>query len=283
MIWEVIQGQAAFRTKFEHDAPVLACCFSGDGQRLISGGCDQQVRLRDLQAQQSITLGSHEQPVKHVAALDEMNLFVSGSWDKTLRFWSPQQQKPVLTLDLPERVYAMDVKSNLMVIGCADRHVLSYDLKRIQQSTTPLKAGVSAVKTQTRSIACFPDGTGYALGSVEGRVSVQDFQDSKKTFTFKSKQTNENTLCAVNALDFHPAMKSVMATCGSDGQFVMWDKDSKKCLTKFTPCKFAITAGKFNRTGNYFAYSVSYDWSQGHKENNGTAPRQVFIHQYQTG
>lgn len=32
---------------------------------------------------------------------------------------------------------------------------------------------VSPLKWQTRVISCFPSGTGFAMGSVEGRVAIQ--------------------------------------------------------------------------------------------------------------
>ena len=32
---------------------------------------------------------------------------------------------------------------------------------------------MSPLKWQTRVISCFPSGTGFAMGSVEGRVAIQ--------------------------------------------------------------------------------------------------------------
>ena len=37
----------------------------------------------------------------------------------------------------------------------------------------------SSLKFQTRCIACTPDGTGYALSSVEGRVAMEFFDPSE--------------------------------------------------------------------------------------------------------
>lgn len=36
----------------------------------------------------------------------------------------------------------------------------------------------SSLKYQTRSVACFVDGRGYAVGSVEGRVAMEFFDMS---------------------------------------------------------------------------------------------------------
>jgi len=44
----------------------------------------------------------------------------------------------------------------------------------------------------------------------------------------------------------------------------MWDKDSKTRLKTFDNRGGPITSVSFNRTGTVFAYTVSYDWSQGH-------------------
>ena len=89
--------------------------------------------------------GQHDAPVKEVFVLDEMNMVVSGSWDRTLRhlsalsllrvdklrllrwqplisrypncdfavilgFWNLQQPTPVATLQLPERLLGFNLK-----------------------------------------------------------------------------------------------------------------------------------------------------------------------------
>lgn len=51
-------------------------------------------------------------------------MLVTGSWDRTLRYWDLRQQNPVHTQALPERVYAMDVKHPLLVVGTANRRIL---------------------------------------------------------------------------------------------------------------------------------------------------------------
>ncbi len=99
-----------------------------------------------------------------------MNLLITASWDKTLRFWDCRQPTPVNTQQLAERVYAMDVNYPLAVVGTADRNLYLYNLTQPQQ---PMRVLASQLKCQTRCIACFPDKQGYLVGSIEGRVSVQ--------------------------------------------------------------------------------------------------------------
>eukprot|EP00913_Durusdinium_trenchii_P000638 g591.t1 len=102
-------------------------------------------------------------------------------------------------------VYTMDVKFPLLVVGCAERHVLVYNLQAIQQNPNPYKQGQTALKMQTRAISCFPDKTGYAVGSIEGRCSIAYIEDTSKNFAFKCHRTNTE-IYAVNDIDFHPQM-----------------------------------------------------------------------------
>jgi mRNA export factor len=77
----------------------------------------------------------------------------AGSWDRTLKYWDGRQANPVLSVQLPERVYALDVKHPLLVVGCADRHIWVYNLSTPDK---PYKQLQSPLKWQTRCVACFP-------------------------------------------------------------------------------------------------------------------------------
>lgn len=57
-----------------------------------------------------------------------------------------------------------------MVIGTAERHILIYNLNN---PSTPYKTLESPMKWQTRVVSCFINSTGFAIGSIEGRVGIQ--------------------------------------------------------------------------------------------------------------
>merc|ERR1712216_946338 len=113
--------------------------------------------------------------------------------DKTLKFWDCRQPQPAATLNLPERCYTMDVKFPLMVVGCAERHICVYNLQQIQSNPNPYKSLQSSLKMQTRCISCFPDKSGYAVGSIEGRCSIAHVEDSasSKNFAFKCHRSDQ--------------------------------------------------------------------------------------------
>jgi len=151
-----------------------------------------------------------------------------------------------------------------MVVATAERHILVYDLRN---PTQPFRQKHSPLKYQSRCVAIFPDQTGFALGSVEGRVGIEHIQDGDlpKNFAFKCHRQNTDSkdpeLHAVNSISFHPI--GTFATAGGDGAYNFWDKDAKHRLKGFSRADQAVTAAQFSHDGSLYAYSVGYDWSKG--------------------
>lgn len=269
-----------FQYKVNHanSMPVLDTCFSGDGNVVFSGGGDKAVRMWQLgQTPPNNTpqqIGAHDAPVKAVGFLKSTNMVVSGGWDGKLKFWDARQPNPVGMLDMPERVYAMDVRDNLLVVATAGRHILAYDCssgqpREVHRADSPLRF-------QSRCIACFTDSTGFAVGSIEGRVGIHYIQkvEGRDSFAFKCHRKESNAY-SVNAIAFHNPY-GTFTTVGSDGVVNFWDKDNKQRLKGFPEIQRPVTAAQFSARGNLFAYSSSYDWSKGSA--NLVPGNEVFVH-----
>jgi len=259
--WEIQNnGQSVPKASISHDAPVLCTTFNNDGSRVFSGGCDNKVKSWTLQTNQNEVIGQHASPVKSVCFVESYNLVLSGSWDKTIKYWDCRSPNPAHSLQMPERVYSMDVKSALCVIATADRHVVIIDLRN---PTKEFKSITSPLKYQTRTISCFPDSTGFAIGSIEGRVGIHyvDEKLAQKNFAFKCHREG-NDVFPVNAIPFHPQF-GTFATAGSDGTFHFWDKEAKMRIKQFSKNSGPISTATFNMDGSIFAYAVSYDWFKG--------------------
>lgn len=278
-------GQNQGRAQYAHEGPVLCVTWSKDGTKVLSGGADNAGRIYDLATGQTSQFAAHDAPVRCVKWIDNPGqpMAATASWDKTLKYWNMTSPQPVATVQLPERAYTMDVAYPLMVIGCAERHVLIFNLNN---PTTPFKTIPSPLKMQTRSIACFPDGTGYSISSIEGRVAVQHVDDSKvsQNFSFKCHRadqkgpgfkTGSQAVYAVNAIAGHPF--GTWATAGSDGVINQWDYISRTRLKTWADLGGPVTACAFSHTGQFMAYAVSYDWSKGHG-GNVNVPNKVMIH-----
>jgi mRNA export factor len=274
--WEVqSNGNTVPKKMYQHEAPVLSACWSADGTRIFSGGCDNKAKVYSLGTDQIMQLGQHNAPIKHVFWIEDMQCLLTGSWDKTLKYWDGRSPNAASSIDLPERLYCMDISFPLAVAGTAERHVIIYDLRR---PTVEFKRFASPLKFQSRVISCFPDKTGFALGSIEGRVAIHhvDDKDTSKNFAFKCHREG-NEVYAVNSIAFHPGF-GTFATTGSDGTFNFWDKDSKQRLKPFNKCNAPIPCGVFNHDGSIFAYAVSYDWSKGVEFYNPHQKNYILLH-----
>jgi mRNA export factor len=97
-------------------------------------------------------------------------MLITGSWDKTIKYWDLRQSTPVASLTCQDRVYTLDVKETLLVIGTADRYI---NVINLNEPTKFYKTLQSPLKWQTRVVSCFKDATGFAVGSIEGRCAIQ--------------------------------------------------------------------------------------------------------------
>eukprot|EP00741_Cyanophora_paradoxa_P019326 tig00000215_g18655.t1 len=266
------------RAAISHDAPVLCVCWSSDGQRVFSGSCDKTAKMWQLGGSGPVQVAQHDAPIKCIAWAEEgaTQMLATGSWDKTVKYWDTRTPNPGLNVQLPERVYAMDLAMPLLVVATAERHIVIYD---VRQASREYKRIASPLKYQSRCVACFPDRSGFALGSIEGRVAVHHVEDknSDKNFAFKCHRDG-NEIYAVNSIVFHPTY-GTFATAGSDGSFNFWDKDSKQRLKPFSRANQPISASCFNATGDIYAYAVSYDWYKGSEFHNpATAKNYIMLH-----
>lgn len=241
--------------------------------------------MMDLPTQQTQQVAAHDQPIRCVEMfnLNGTDMLVTGSWDKTVKYWDLRQQNPVATLSCQERIYAMDVRDTLLVIGTADRYINMVNLQ--QNPTAFYKTMQSPLKWQTRTVACFADATGFAIGSVEGRCAIQYVEDKDKDYNFSFKchrstnptNRNQTDVYSVNSISFHP-IHGTFCTAGADGSFNFWDKDAKHRLKGFPETGQSITSTSFSPNGNIFAYACSYDWSKGYASHTPQSVNKIMLH-----
>ncbi|KAJ7650571.1 WD40-repeat-containing domain protein [Roridomyces roridus] len=273
-------GQSQGKAMYQHEGPVLSVCWNKEGNKVFSGGADNAGRMRTQVAQ-------HDAPIKVVKWVDtpQAGILATGSWDKTIKYWDLRAAAPVATVQLPERCYSFDIQYPLMVVGTAERHMQIFNLTN---PTTPYKTMLSPLKWQTRVVSCFTASTnsGFAVGSVEGRVAIQyvEDKDSGNNFSFKCHRRDSTpttkdaaVVFAVNDISFHP-VHGTFSTCGADGSIHFWDKDARNRLKTFDPAPGPISTTAFNRNGTIFAYAVSYDWSKGHSGCTPGHPNKLFLH-----
>ncbi|KAI5201619.1 WD40 repeat-like protein [Aureobasidium subglaciale] len=285
-IYEVDPNGGSGKALIDLGAPALSTCWSKDGTKVFAAGANKQAMMLDLGAGSTTpqTVAAHDAPIKCVESImvNGSPMLVTGSWDKTIKYWDLRQQTPAATVQCKDRVYAMDTRDQLLVVATADRWVEIFNLA---QPNAAYKQIQSPLKWQTRTISCFADATGFAIGSIEGRCAIQyvEEKDSSSNFSFKChRQTAPNTrdqsnVYSVNSISFHP-IHGTFSTAGSDGTFHFWDKDAKHRLKGYPEVGGSISCTDFSHDGSVFAYAVSYDWHQGYQSNNPQYPNKVMLH-----
>jgi len=268
------------KSKYDHRAAVLACCFA-DSNKGFSGGLDTSVRELDLATEKIHHLGQHSDSISAMNFSRDANVLITGSWDRTLRFWDPRASNPQqASHDVPERIYQMDLVNHTLVVAMASRLFNIYDIRKMD---TAAQTRESSLKFMTRALACMVDGQGYATASVEGRIAVEYFDPSpeiqEKKYAFKChRQTIQDVdhVWPVNALAFHPVYNT-FASAGSDGTVSIWDHKLKKRLRQYPKYHSAVPSIAFNCNGTKLAVGVSYTWDEGEEGAKTTERPSVFV------
>ncbi|KAK0732719.1 WD40-repeat-containing domain protein [Apiosordaria backusii] len=275
--------------------------FQQEGTMIAAASADHKIHIMDLNSPgQTMTLSGHTAPVRTVrwvdipCAPDPTGLLVSGSWDKTLRFWDPKRQaNPIATVNLSERVWVMDGSGTALIAGTADNKLHYFNLGKMTQSDAikPIRVVDSPLgEAQIKCLAVQHGGDRWAIGSIGGRVAIRYTAATmaNKNFTFRchrhqpSKNSNVTEVYAVNAVAFArpPLVGSeniVMATAGQDGHVNYWNVRNRQRLKTFPSVGGSITACAFNWDATLFAYAVGYDWGKGYAGNTASHPRSLML------
>eukprot|EP00919_Chromeraceae_sp_WS-2016_P081540 GHVR01192560.1.p1 GENE.GHVR01192560.1~~GHVR01192560.1.p1 ORF type:complete len:412 (-),score=85.46 GHVR01192560.1:124-1359(-) len=270
-------------TGYDHSAPVLCVCWNEDNTMLFSGSADGDVKAYSVRHKQAVSLGKHDAGTRHVFWVKDLGTLVSGGWDRKLKYWKVNPPQLAHEVQLSERVYAMDVKYPVMIVGTADRQVYIFNLQQPHKAHKQMS--MPHLKCQTRCLSIFPDKLGFTAGSVEGRCVVVWFTETntKKNFAFKChrvtpagcQQGTNDDIYPVQDIDFHPR-HGTFVTVGSDGTIVFWDKENKTRLKNMEPLGAPVVCCSFSSDGNIFAYASGYDWHKGHQSHNN-CPNKLLI------
>jgi mRNA export factor len=241
--WEIQEnGKSIPKAIKNMDAPVLSAAWSNDGTKVFAASCDKTAKMWDLGADQIVQIAQHDAPIKtiHHIVRPNYSCVMTGSWDKTLKFWDLRSPTPLGVLQLPDKAYCADVYGPMAVVSGANRYIKVYNL---DNQPAELKTIESPLKFQHRCVSIFLDKnknpTGFALGSIEGRVAIQYVEAAtpRDNFTFKchrsqpAQPNQPQDIYAVNDIAFHP-QHMTLATVGSDGKFSFWDKDARSVFLR---------------------------------------------------
>jgi mRNA export factor len=286
--------QASPATVIPFDDALISLCWQPD-TRIFTGSVNGNIHAIDASTGQSGIMGKHENGVKEVVWNSNHNIVISGGWDCMLHFWDLRQQMPALSLNVGKKVYSMSLTYPLLVIGLDNRQVIYFNLNKLGgMDFKPEATFESHLRYQTRKVATFlPDGTGYAIGSIEGRVAIKHIDLNKipqidentkqmtapDDFAFRCHRMGDNMseVYPLNDIAFNPAY-GTFCTAGGDGSWIIWDKDSRSRLKLgYHQNRAPMTAIDYSANGDLLAYASGYDWAKGINY-DGSFPTKLNIH-----
>lgn len=237
--------------------------------------------MTNLNDRSQTVLGYHEKAIKCVASIRELSSVVSAGWDGALRMWDPRAKGASSVATLGAKAFSMGVSGTRIVVGCSARKVLIFDARKC---SAPVHERESPLKFQTRCVACMQGiggapSVGYVTGSVEGRVSVDFFEQVGRKFSFKchrKKVAGVEHIYPVNDFAFHP-IYNTFASGGCDGSVCMWDWENKKRLVVIGQYTTSIAALDFNHDGSLLAIAASYTFEEGVEGLEKAPADQIYI------
>ncbi|KAJ3438195.1 mitotic checkpoint protein bub3 [Anaeramoeba flamelloides] len=257
---------------YSHRGAALDCCFITASQS-ASVGLDQKVIIYDFARDNNVCLGTHSAGISKVRYYRERSMLVTGSWDKTIKIWDPTQSRPLIaTLPQHGKVFAMDVNSTRLVVAHSTKTISVYDLRKFDK---PEQERQSLLRHQIRTLATSNDQTGFAVGSIEGRIAIELFDNQKEkkdnqkvglqNFAFKCHRDTSSKpvlIYPVNSIAFQP-QSQIFASGGGDNIVNIWNPINKKRIFQIRDFPTSISSVAWNKTGQFLAIASSYTYERG--------------------
>lgn len=138
----------------ESSGPVLSIC-TGDTNRVYFGGAgENQATCWDLATNESYFMGAHDGPISCMYYHHTKNILVTGSWDKTVKFWDNRVASCVGSVTAPDKVFCSHLLGDSGLFATSNRKILHLDFRQTQRTRL--------------SIACSPfrfDYFGFSVGT----------------------------------------------------------------------------------------------------------------------
>lgn len=239
------------------------------------GGLDHKIYRRNLVTEESTVMGKHKEAIKSLKCNPEYNILCSGSWDHSVGIWDPRKESRVYTLGQLSKVVDIATQDHILLVASLGRHINVYDLRYMKRSMAEkVQYRESSLRYQTRCVSLFPNGKGFATGSIEGRIAIDYLNPGVKEeglkYAFKchrstdkeSKDGVKETAHPVNSIAFHPKY-GTFASGGGDGNVYMWDYMNRRRISYLEPFATSISSLAFNPSGRELAIAVSYTFEYG--------------------
>jgi len=208
-------------TQQAHTDRVLCLMFRGD--RLVTGGRDETVKIWDLSVGKCVsTLSGHSDNVWYLQ-FDEDKI-VSGSADKTICFWDSRSGKCYSTLMGHERgLSCLHFEDDLLMSGSADRAIKLWDLRTMRCRDTLLG--------HTDAVYCLYYHDNRLISGGEDKTArVWDVDVGRCVAVISGENSKERHMGAIYCMQFDDRR---LITGSFDRTIKLWDMENFECLHTF--------------------------------------------------
>ena len=280
---ESAQISSKLESTIVHNSPIFSLSWEGNAGRIFTGCADGSINIVDIAKRSILSIGNHQKACKEVIYHEAYKILLTGGWDGVVNLFDLRQQNPLFSYKFDNKVYTMSCVNDLFIVGLSEIKIGLFNLAKLKNNIfQPELIFNSHLNHQTRKVCVFPNGKGFAIGSIEGRVAIKNIKDLNnlpkinsengtinydEDFAFKChRNSNANPIVVygINDIAFNPVY-GTFCTVGSDGIYYIWDmlKKSKLLERSDKNDKTPLTTCDYNSSGNLLAFSSGYDWSKG--------------------
>ncbi|EGW32054.1 cell cycle arrest protein [Spathaspora passalidarum NRRL Y-27907] len=177
--------------------------------------------------------------INNICQVSRLNSIICSTFNGKLQLIDQRQRQSVQTYQNKAKIFTMDVSDQYLTCGLTSNMIEIYDFRKLDR---PVQTRQVGLKYQIKDLKTFPNNEGFALSTIDGRVSIEYFDSSPeiqqhKRFTFKCHRHQDETTGAdlvypVNSIAFNKKY-STLFTSGSDGTICLWDCEKRKRMRQY--------------------------------------------------
>ncbi|XP_031375929.1 mitotic checkpoint protein BUB3.3-like [Punica granatum] len=267
---------SALRLEAPSQAALLNCCFQGESVA-FSAGSDCAIRRHDMHSGTQEIMGHHDDIATCVEHSDESSILITTGLDKMIIFWDPRLKRALVSKSLQVEVESISLAGFELMLAMGSSAYL-YDLRNLDG---PLQSKESKVDARIRCISSASSCSGFAVGSVDGRVAVEvsASSTSKNTaYTFRCHPRAKNGnhhLVSVNDIVFNPCVLGAFVTGDNEGYVAAWDFQNRRRLFELPRFPNGVASMSYNKNGDLLAIAASYSYQEADEL---VEPPQIFVY-----
>ncbi len=156
------------------NTPLTKCCWTENNQQIWVGGANGQISLFDVATQQVNNFAQKGAGISSMHVVPGQNMLIAGGYENTISFFQMNNQNPVGTVDVGNKVYCSDFQYPIFAAGLANEKLVLMDVnspngKNVYDSSELGK------HSKIESISINRKLTYLGIASFDGRANISSF------------------------------------------------------------------------------------------------------------